>query len=84
MAKAQGAPKDEIDRLEQKAEQTSQDIKEFCERTGRARHRDREAVYTKREFPDADRYDVSAFETKQRDAINEYFRNGGEQQAYPP
>lgn len=84
MAKAQGAPQEEIDRLEQKAEQTSQDIKEFCERTGRARHRDREAVYTKREFPDADRYDVSAFETKQRDAINEYFRNGGEQQAYPP
>ena len=82
MAKAQGAPKEEIDRLTEKAKQTSGDIEEFCKSTGRARHRDREAVYTKREFPNEERYDVAAFEREQRERINEYYNQGGAQQGY--
>ena len=82
MAKAQGADDEEIARLREKARQSSEDIDEFCNRTGRARHRDREAVYTKREFPDKEKYDVSAFEREQKDMIDEYFRGGGGQQGY--
>lgn len=82
MAKAQGADDEEINRLREKARNTSQDIDTFCKETGRARHRDREAVYTKREFPDKERYDVSKFEHEQQQKINEYFGNGGAQQAF--
>ena len=79
-AKAQGAPQEEIDKLQAKCRQSSQDIDDFCQSTGRARHRDREAVYTKREFPDKEKYDVTAFENKQKEVINQYFSGGGSQQ----
>ena len=82
MAKEQGRPQEEIDRLREKTRQSSQDIDDFCRETGRARHRDREAVYTKREFPDKERYDVSAFEHQQQDLIRDYYAKGGEQQAF--
>ena len=80
MAKEQGATPEEIKALQNKARETSQEIDDFCEQTGRARHRDREAVYTKREFPEKEKYDVSAFEKKQKDAIETYFTKGGSQQ----
>ena len=79
MAKEQGAPQEEIDRLRDKTRQTSAEIEDFCAATGRARHRDREAVYTQREFPAADRYNVAEFERTQKDLIDEYFRSGGVQ-----
>ena len=82
MAKAQGADDEEITRLREKARNTSQDIDTFCKETGRARHRDREAVYTKREFPDKERYDVSKFERQQKEMIDKYFADGGAQQGY--
>ena len=82
MAKAQGASDEEISRLREKCHNTSSDIDEFCKETGRARHRDREGVYTKREFPAADRYDVSEFKTEQKELIDKYYRQGGEQQGY--
>ena len=82
MAKAQGADDEEINRLREKARNTSNDIDEFCTRTGRARHRDREGVYTKREFPDKEKYDVTQFENEQKKRIEEYYRNGGAQQGY--
>ena len=82
MAKAQGASDEEIAKLREKTRKSSQDIDEFCKSTGRARHRDREAVYTKREFPDKERYDVSQFEKEQQQKINEYFGNGGAQKGY--
>lgn len=82
MAKAQGAPQEELDRLRDKCRQTSSDIDDFCEKTGRARHRDREAVYTKREFPDKEKYDVTKFERDQKELMDEYFRKGGAQQEY--
>ena len=80
MAKAQGASDEEIKKLREKCRNTSQDIDDFCEQTGRARHRDREAVYTKREFPDQKKYDVSKFETEQKERLEEYWKTGGTQQ----
>lgn len=82
MAKAQGEDDEELHRLREKARNTSQDIDTFCKETGRARHRDREAVYTKREFPDKERYDVSKFERQQKGMIDKYFADGGAQQGY--
>lgn len=81
-AKAQGRPKEELDALQQKCKATSGDIDDFCKRTGRARHRDREGVYTKREFPDAKKYDVNEFKRKQQEMINGFFDNGGAQQNF--
>ena len=82
MAKAQGASEDELKALRDKTRKSSEDIDEFCKRTGRARHRDREAVYTKREFPDKGKYDVSKFERDQKDLIDKFYRSGGEQTGY--
>lgn len=81
-AKAQGRSQEELDALQQKCRETSGDIDEFCKRTGRARHRDREGVYTKREFPDAKKYDVTAFEREQKDMIDGWFNKGGAQQNF--
>ena len=81
-AKAQGRPQEELDALQQKCKATSGDIDDFCKRTGRARHRDREGVYTKREFPDAKKYDVTAFEREQKDMVDKWFSQGGAQQNF--
>ena len=82
MAKAQGASPEEIGRLQAKAHKTSAEIDELCAQTGLPRQRNRERVYTKREFPDANRYDVNAFERAQKEAIDKYFGGGGARQAF--
>lgn len=82
MDKAQGASEDQLAAQREKIKKSSEDIDEFCKKTGRARHRDREAVYTKREFTDADKYDVTQFEREQQKLINDYYKNGGAQQNY--
>lgn len=82
MAQAQGAPPEEITALRNRVNQSSQDIDDFCQSTGRARHRDREAVYTKREFPDADKYDVSTFTRDQKNMVDKFYHNGGSQTGY--
>jgi hypothetical protein len=82
MAKAQGASDEEIKRLRDKCRNTSSDIDDFCDKTGRARHRDRETVYTQREFPEAKSYDVSKFETEQKEKIQEYYQTGGAQKQF--
>ena len=83
MLKAQGAPDDVITAQRERVKQTSQDIDDFCNSTGRHRRRNREGVYTKREFPDADKYNVAEFETKQKNIIkNYYYFSGGEQKGY--
>ena len=83
MAKAQGASPEEIKALQAKAHKTSGEIDSFCEQTGRARHRDREGVYTQRTFPDKDKYDVAQFEQTQKDRQERYYKVlGGEQSSY--
>lgn len=82
MLKEQGASPDAIKAQREKIRETSTEIDDFCDATGRARRKNREGVYTKREFPDADKYDVTKFEHQQRDIINNYFGGGGAQSGY--
>ena len=80
MLKAKGASPEEIKAQRAKIRETDDEIDAFCEQTGRARRQNREGVFTKREFPDADKYDVEKFEHEQRDRIREYYEKGGAQQ----
>lgn len=82
MAKAQGAPEDEIKALRAKCRETSDDIDTFCEETGRARRQNREGVYTQREFPSRDTYDVTQFTNEQKERIEKYYREGGAQKEF--
>ena len=82
MLKAQGAPEEMIAAQQERVRQRSADIQDFCDSTGRARHRDREGVYTKREFPAADTYDVAAFTREQQNLYNKYWKSGGAQVDY--
>lgn len=82
IAKEMGADADEIKALRAKCRQTSDDIDAFCEETGLPRRQNREGVFTKRDFPAADTYDVAEFERTQKDEIDKFFRNGGAQQGY--
>ena len=84
MMKAQGNVPDEVIKAQRaKIRQTDDDIDAFCEKTGRARRQNREGVYTKREFPDPQTYDVTTFERTQKDEIDKYFASKGVQQGYP-
>lgn len=82
MLKAQGASPEQIKAQRAKIRQTDDDIDTFCEKTGRARRQNREGVYTQREFPDANTYDVKTFEQEQKKEIEQYFSSGGSQQWY--
>lgn len=82
MAKAQGAPAEEIKALRERCRQTSDDIDTFCDETGLPRRQNREGVFTQREFPAADTYDPKEFVRDQKDAIDAYFSNGGVQHGY--
>jgi hypothetical protein len=79
MLKAQGAPDEMIKAQRSKIRQTDDDIDNFCAETGRARRQNREGVYTKREFPSKDSYDVTQFEREQKEQIDKYFKDGGAQ-----
>lgn len=82
MLKAQGAPDDVIKAQREKIRQTDDDIDAFCKQTGRARRQNRESVYTKREFPAANTYDVTAFTRQQQSYVNAFYQSGGAQTAY--
>lgn len=49
--KAQGAPEDQIKAQRQRVRQASSDIDDFCDETGRARRRNREAAPTRATWP---------------------------------
>jgi hypothetical protein len=80
MLKAQGAPDDLIKAQRARVRQTSTEIDDFCDATGRTRRRNREGVYTKREFPAAETYDVTEFERNQKEMIHSFYSGGGAQQ----
>jgi len=82
MLREQGAPDDLIKAQKAKIRQTDDDIDEFCARTGRTRRQNREAVYTRREFPSSKTYDVALFEQTQRDMMEQYYKSGGVQQTF--
>lgn len=82
MLKAQNAPQEALDVQRDRVRRASSDIDDFCAETGRARRRNREGVYTKRDFPDADKYNVAEFKNEQQQIIKQYFENGGAQSGY--
>ena len=82
MAKAQGATAEQLEPLRERARQTSRDIDDFCDETGLPRRRNREGVYTQRDFPDPSTYDPKTFERDQKDVIDKYFQTGGTQTPY--
>lgn len=82
MMKARGVPEEQLKAQQERIKKSSADIDEFCKQTGRARHRDREAVYTQREFPAKDTYDVKKFTQDQKDFIESFYKAGGAQQNY--
>ena len=82
MEKARGADRATLEPLRQKCRETSDQIDEFCKETGLPRRQNREGVFTQRDFPDADKYDVAAFERKQKEEIDKYFSGGGSQTGY--
>jgi len=79
MLKEQGAPDELIKAQRAKIRQTDDDIDAFCDATGRARRQNREAVYTRREFPSSKTYDVSLFEQQQKEMIEGFYSVGGAQ-----
>lgn len=82
MLKAQNAPENLIQAQRDRVKATSQQINDFCDQTGRARHRDREAVYTRRDFPSMKTYDPRQFVADQKNMIDRYFADGGAQREF--
>lgn len=80
MEKARGAPQSVIDAQRERVRAAQADVQDFCDSTGRERRKDREGVYTKREFPDKNTYDVATFTRKQKKLYDDYWQNGGAQQ----
>lgn len=80
--KAQGADEQMISAQREKVKAASQDIDSFCKETGRQRHRNRESVYTQRDFPAADTYDPAEFTRDQQERIRKWYEEGVEQKAF--
>lgn len=81
MMKAQNAPEDIIRAQREKVRAASKEIDTFCDETGRIRRRNREAVYTKRDFPSGN-YDPSQFAREQQKRFDDYWKNGGTQSGF--
>ena len=79
MLKAQGADEDQIRAQRERVRAASDKIDDFCDQTGRVRRRNREGVYTKRDFPDPDKYDPAQFAREQQQRFDDYWKNGGTQ-----
>ena len=54
--KAQGAPEEQIKAQRQRVRDASAEIDDFCEQTGRARHRDREGAPVRATWPETNRF----------------------------
>ena len=78
MLKAQNADEDIIRAQREKVRAASKDIDDFCDETGRVRRRNRESVYTKRDFPSGN-YDPAKFAREQQTRFDDYWKNGGTQ-----
>ena len=73
--KAQGADQEDIDKQKTKVDQASDAIKEFCDRTGRARRRVNEYTPVDATWPVDVDYDPKSAPTIVRDNIRDYFEN---------
>ena len=79
--KAQNAPEDIIRAQREKVRAASKEIDDFCDETGRVRRRNRESVYTKRDFPSGN-YDPAKFAREQQTRFDDYWKNGGTQSGF--
>lgn len=79
--KAQDAPEDIIRAQREKVRAASKEIDDFCDETGRVRRRNREAVYTKRDFPSGN-YDPAQFAREQQKRFDDYWKDGGTQSGF--
>jgi len=73
--KAQGASAEEIKAQRDKVHKASADIDEFCDKTGRARRKNREYTPVNAKFPPKDSYNPGEFPTEQRDRMEEFFQS---------
>ena len=78
--KAQDAPEEMIKAQRARVRKASDEIDDFCDETGRVRRRNREGVYTKREFPEG--YDPTQFPREQQKRFDDYWKNGGTQSSF--
>ena len=76
---AQGAPEDLIKVQQARVDEASYQIDEFCDRTGRARRKEREYTPVNAIFPPEDTYDVTEFPRDTQQQMRTFF----EQQAQP-
>ena len=76
--KAQGADEEAIRAQKARVRKASADIQDFCDDTGRARHRNREYTPVNAEFPDKDTYNPANSPTKVRDQVSDYFTGSGQ------
>ena len=81
--KAQGASEDQIKAQREKVRQASQNVQDFCDKTGRARHRDREYAPVNTKFPNPDTYNAASFPTQERDKILDTLRGQRQGMAQP-
>jgi hypothetical protein len=75
--KAQGASPEEIKAQKERIKAASNEIDEFCDRTGRTRKKGREGTPVNATWPDKGTYNPGEFPTAERDKINDWNRNGG-------
>ena len=81
--KAEGADEEMIKAQRDRVRRASADIDDFCDKTGRARRRNREYTPINASFPDKDSYDPHDFNTETRDRINSWFGNTGRNAQQP-
>lgn len=81
--KAEGADEEMIKAQRDRVRRASVDIDDFCDKTGRARRRNREYTPINATFPDKDSYDPHDFNTETRDRINSWFGNTGRNAPQP-
>lgn len=81
--KAEGADEEMIKAQRDRVRKASADIDDFCDKTGRARRRNREYTPINASFPDKDSYDPHDFNTETRDRINGWFGNTGRNAPQP-
>lgn len=79
--KAEGADEEMIKAQRDRVRKASADIDDFCDRTGRARRRNREYTPINASFPDKDSYDPARFPKKQQEEMQKHYKGGKDKNA---
>lgn len=79
--KAEGADEEMIKAQRDRVRKASADIDDFCDKTGRARRRNREYTPINATFPDKDSYDPARFPKKQQEEMQKHYKGGKDKNA---